>query len=148
MEKLVRDLKPGDIFHEIGGKQRAVVLGAEAARSHSTRLTIISLLPEFQPTEPKPEVCTVTWNSGSKVWLFTPTLTPAQRYADELLRYTKMYESALRNPAEREQLRHLLHKIEPPAPPTLEEAIEVLRDLVSTPTALPAAQALLARVPK
>lgn len=151
MMKPARDLKPGDIFFAAGA--RAVVVYSELDETQRVRL----LYALIGTRERDCELSSTNQAPGAQFTVELPAgLTPVQEAAETLLGYARLYldQAAQRN-VDCVELRALLDELEPPKPPTLEEAIAVLRELTG-PLSLQSqyekvredARKLLARVPK
>jgi hypothetical protein len=126
VKKKAQNLKPGDVvITKIG--QSFVVL------QHATR----SSHPDFK--EPRTNVYVANPENGtqgytsfdydSDVEVESPTLTPAQQHAEELLAYLGHARPYLRESSLAPHVDALLAKIDPPKPPTLEEALTVVSSL-------------------
>jgi hypothetical protein len=154
MRKAARDLEPGDVL--VYGEDRAVVTRTDVG-SHGVSISSVVLGDDIV------SVGRHSLDSQFKVEI-PAGLTPVQAAAEKLLDFVEDYEIFLKNhdpeyehatKERRAQLSALLDEVCPPKPPTLEEAVTVLRELVSPRNALhskyekacEAAHALLARVP-
>lgn len=164
MQTLVRNLKPGDILPCAMSQgfciPRSVVIATYATAGNQVDLQLVQVAElnnsTHVPGGTSIPTMLVRWNLDSKVVVESPDLTPAQQHADKLLDAAR---NVLKQVVElpkgcRVDLRLLMAAVElvdPPNPPTLEEALDVLRTLVGpakgwSSTADEAARKLLARV--
>lgn len=172
MQTLVRNLKPGDILpaNNNFSVQRAVVLGVGKSNGNIV-VTLITLLSNWEsgtpmPPPPMPFPTCAQWDADGKVEIEQPAAL------DKFIAVARTHESFLMSHCDEYYgpnyittanntdpvkdllaLRELLLPFPPPAPPTLSEAIDVIRALVGpatgwSSTADDAARKLLARVPK
>lgn len=139
--KAARDLVPGDVL--LFGATRAVVTFVEPDPDRTRFSVSVVLLGADEPVRVNPYL------ADSQFTVEAPAgLTPVQAAADRL---HDLLRAATTVEHERERIA-LLDELDPPKPPTLDEALALLRALVlkelGLDRAMEAASKLLARVPK
>lgn len=146
IEKKVCDLKPGDILPNVGNRPY-VVLGTRATAVGLHTLMVAALGPCPIGHSIEQRISEHLWHPESAVKVEVSDLTPAQQHADELAALLReafdigaagtqrasdgfaIADLRARWRAWEPQVDALLKRIDPPQPPTLEEAIQVLVDV-------------------
>lgn len=150
MRKAARDLVPGDVV-VYPDDVRLVVFAIDQSDPNSGAPPFTSIhwatLGDYRPT--KPLFC----SPDSQFMVELPAgLTPVQAAADKLLELCLEYftnDSEKRHAAAYAELRALLDELDPPKPPTLQEAVALLRSMrgVLVKDSADAVNKFLARVP-
>lgn len=149
LRKAARDLVPGDMVIFDGA--RAVVTHTEIDETQRVRFLFAMLGKRDY------ELTSTTQSPHSQFMVELPAgLTPVQAAADKLLLYARALRACAVNELvprmsldEGDALRVLLDELDPPKPPTLEEAIVLMRGMQSRARASDsdAIAKFLARVP-
>lgn len=117
--KRADELKPGDITNFGTGRYIVLSLGLKPG--------VVYMAPL------ETDKGTLMWRefeSSSAMKVEAPSLTPAQQHAEELLGIARRAYDGLPEQAPwKAEIGMVLAKIDPPAPPTLEEALAILSDL-------------------
>lgn len=130
MMKPAQDLKPGDVFFFCGA--RAVVVHSEIDEAQRVRFWFAMMGTRDY------ELSSTTQAPDAQFTVELPVgLTPVQARADELLGYVKEFSAHLRGeeshwgPHFAANLQDTIDELDPPKPPTLAEALSLLRKFES-----------------
>lgn len=128
IQKFVSQLQQGDVLAPImPGGPRHAVLTVRLPGDGFVAFDLGRLGPDEPGFAPTPQLRSETWAAGGKVDVEVPDLTPAQLHADELREALWMAANKLREYGlDDRELRALLDRIDPPKPPTLAEALQLL----------------------
>lgn len=115
--KFAKDLQPGDVFY-IGSVPLMYIqrLGADLGNDGVSCI---------RPGEKSAQKRYLRADESYQVEPRSATLTPAQQHADELV---ALIRAVTVGPVMHQELQNMLDKIDPPKPPTLDEALEMLTD--------------------
>lgn len=122
MHKLGKNLIEGDVFYI--GRVRLVFIAPKGQDIGNDGVLCV------QPGSAKVETRYLKAEDSYAIADTDCKLTPAQQHAEDLLRAVKaVVESGCVVGNLRDSFQAVLDKIEPPQPPTLQEALSVVRDL-------------------
>ena len=125
MKKRAEDLRRGDVITNLYGAHmmRCPAVVINDYECGSVRLS-----------DAAGGLGTIMIGYAQDVEVESPTLTPAQQHAEEMLELLRRVLARVEDPRKLipQQIRELLDRIEPPAPPTAEELAEALAALRGT----------------
>lgn len=126
MKKKAVDLKPGDVVPENSSYYARVVCSVGPSESGDGYVAVRFYNVKYQTCDVMAE------RAGSEFEVESPTLSPAQQHAEELLAFVRTVEGSFLHEIEkrRAEASLLLARIDPPKPPSVEEAAELLSEAI------------------
>lgn len=126
IKKRADELQPGDIITSPDGALRRAVVAVELGPQMGALARIATVRLEEMP--PQMRVDENYKTELLPVEVREAALTPAQQHAEELVEFVRAVMGLSVGDTER-NARALLDKIDPPAPPTLAEALALLAEI-------------------
>lgn len=125
--KRIGDLRAGDVILRPDGNRISIVqLGSVTIDGGEARIEVHAVVLTYK----RPPVVT-TFTLAGEVQVEAPALTPAQQHAEEMVELLRRIMARVDDPRKLipQEIKMLLEKIDPPAPPTLEEALRLIAAL-------------------